>query len=213
MWFALGGALSLAVRAGWGRSAGSGPRQPHVMSMATTGPPPPAGADGSSPVDSLRVQTLRPAQTTAAKPPAKAVVYWMGRDQRVADNWALLHAQHEALAHKLPLHVVFTLTSQPGGHNTLRRLHFLLEGLKEVRGDLRGLDVAFHVLPDPDPAQAVARFARAHAAGLVVAPRRRLRSYCGKVSFVAGLVVVLRPFLARLWAPLSEGQPGGGARL
>ena len=47
--------------------------------------------------------------------------------------------------------------------------------------------------------------------GLVVVNKQRLRSYCGKVSFVAGLVVVLRPFLAGLWAPLGKDQTRGGA--
>jgi hypothetical protein len=31
------------------------------------------------------------------------VVYWMSRDQRVQDNWALLYAQQEALALGVPL--------------------------------------------------------------------------------------------------------------
>ena len=46
---------------------------------------------------------------------------------------------------------------------------------------------------------------------LIVVQKQRLRSYCGKVSFVAGLVVVLRPFLAGLWAPLGKDQSRGGA--
>ena len=44
--------------------------------------------------------------------------------------------------------------------------------------------------------------------------KKRLRSYCGKVSFAAGLVVVLRAFLACLWAPLTAtdgaDDAGGG---
>ena len=46
---------------------------------------------------------------------------------------------------------------------------------------------------------------------LIVVQKQRLRSYCGKVSFVAGLVVVLRPFLAGLWAPLGKDQSRGRA--
>ncbi len=45
------------------------------------------------------------------------VAYWMSRDQRTADNWALLFAQETALAHALPLVVVFCLSdSFPGRH-------------------------------------------------------------------------------------------------
>ena len=37
-----------------------------------------------------------------------------------------------------------------------------------------------------------------------VASRRQVRSYCGKLSFVAGMLAVLRPFLAMLWGALSS---------
>ena len=37
-----------------------------------------------------------------------------------------------------------------------------------------------------------------------VATRRSLRSYCGKLSFVAGMVPTLRPFLGMVWAALSS---------
>jgi len=37
-----------------------------------------------------------------------------------------------------------------------------------------------------------------------VAYRNAVRSYCGKLSFVAGMVPVLRPFLSMLWAALSS---------
>ena len=33
------------------------------------------------------------------------VVYWMSRDQRCADNWALVYAQLRALERSAPLHV------------------------------------------------------------------------------------------------------------
>jgi len=37
------------------------------------------------------------------------VVYWMSRNQLVADNWALLHVQQLALERQVPLAVLFTL--------------------------------------------------------------------------------------------------------
>ncbi len=37
------------------------------------------------------------------------MAYWMNRDQRVQDNWAMLYAQKLALQERLPLHVVFCL--------------------------------------------------------------------------------------------------------
>jgi deoxyribodipyrimidine photo-lyase len=37
------------------------------------------------------------------------VLYWMSRDPRAADNWALLHAQREALTRGVPLVTAFCL--------------------------------------------------------------------------------------------------------
>ena len=37
-----------------------------------------------------------------------------------------------------------------------------------------------------------------------VIPRKTLRSFCGKLSFVAGMVPYLRPFLGMFWAALSS---------
>ena len=38
----------------------------------------------------------------------------------------------------------------------------------------------------------------------VVVPRKSVKSYCGKLSFVAGMVPYLRPFLGMLWAALAS---------
>ena len=43
----------------------------------------------------------------AGNPKKGPVVYWMSRDQRTQDNWALLFAQKEGLKQKEPLAVVF----------------------------------------------------------------------------------------------------------
>lgn len=40
------------------------------------------------------------------------VIYWMERDQRIDDNWALLYAQQEALIRDKPLHIVFFIPRQ-----------------------------------------------------------------------------------------------------
>ena len=37
----------------------------------------------------------------------KSVLYWMSRDKRVDDNWALLAAQSVALSNEVPLIVCF----------------------------------------------------------------------------------------------------------
>ncbi|WAR28769.1 PHR-like protein [Mya arenaria] len=61
----------------------------------------------------------------------KGVVYWMSRDQRVQDNWAMLYAQKLALKLEVPLHVCFCLVPR-FLEATIRHFNFMLEGLKEV---------------------------------------------------------------------------------
>jgi hypothetical protein len=61
----------------------------------------------------------------------RGVVYWMSRDQRVQDNWALLYSQKLALEMKVPLHVYFALVPR-FLDATLRQFAFLLKGLREV---------------------------------------------------------------------------------
>lgn len=63
---------------------------------------------------------------------SRGVLYWMSRDQRVQDNWALLYAQKLALKQNLPLYVCFCMAkSYP--HATYRAYNFLIEGLKEIK--------------------------------------------------------------------------------
>ena len=40
----------------------------------------------------------------------------------------------------------------------------------------------------------------------VVASRRSVRSYCGKLSFIGGMVPYIRPFLSMVWAALSSAS-------
>jgi deoxyribodipyrimidine photo-lyase len=112
---------------------------------------------------------IHPARITALRngpDGAGPVVYWMSRDQRVADNWALLHAQNLALARRAPLAVVFALA--PGFLGaTLRQYAFMLDGLREVGAALERKHIAFALLPG-NPPESVAAFARRHKAACVV---------------------------------------------
>lgn len=60
------------------------------------------------------------------------IVYWMSRDQRMQDNWALLFSQELALKQKAPLAVVFCAVSQFHGA-TIRQYDFILEVCKNWR--------------------------------------------------------------------------------
>lgn len=74
----------------------------------------------------------------------KGVIYWMSRDQRVEYNHALLYAQKLALEKKLPLIVVFLL--QKNFLNApWRHYYFMLQGLKEVKNELKKLNINFYL--------------------------------------------------------------------
>jgi deoxyribodipyrimidine photo-lyase len=71
-----------------------------------------------------------------------AVAYWMSRDQRSRDNWALLFAQDKALEHGVPLLVLFCLVPRFLGA-TLRQYAFMLRGLRELEAHLSEQGIPF----------------------------------------------------------------------
>ena len=75
----------------------------------------------------------------------KCVLYWMVRDKRVNDNWALIEAQNIAIRYKVSLVVCFQFY---GSHRqaNIRQYHFLLEGLKETQQRLDKLQIHFFLL-------------------------------------------------------------------
>jgi deoxyribodipyrimidine photo-lyase len=88
------------------------------------------------------------------------VVYWMHRDQRVKDNWALLYAQHRAK--ETGSHVVVVFCLVPSFLDaTLRQYDFMLKGLQEVTDSLRKYSVPF-VLLLGEPTKEIPEFVRKH---------------------------------------------------
>ncbi|XP_074658072.1 deoxyribodipyrimidine photo-lyase-like [Tubulanus polymorphus] len=90
-----------------------------------------------------RVRVLSKAQDIPDA--SRGVVYWMARDQRLHDNWAVLYAQRLALKLKLPLHVCFCLVPK-FLEATIRHYGFMLSGLREIERDCRRLNISFHLL-------------------------------------------------------------------
>ena len=72
--------------------------------------------------------------TSRAITKGKPVIYWMSRDQRVQDNWAMLYAQQCAKEADAPLAVCFSLVEEYLGAG-LRQFGFMLRGLKEVEAE------------------------------------------------------------------------------
>ncbi|XP_053294973.1 CPD photolyase [Pleuronectes platessa] len=92
----------------------------------------------------MRLRVL--SNTEKMKQGSEGVLYWMSRDQRVQDNWALIYAQKLAMKKNLPLHVCFCWFVPKSELSTLRRYSFMLEGLKEVAKECKALDIQFHLL-------------------------------------------------------------------
>ena len=94
------------------------------------------------------------------------VVYWMSRDQRVNDNWALLFSQEMALKHKAPLAVVFCLVPRFLGA-TKRQYGFMLKGLQEVEQDLAQMSIPFYLLTG-SPEEEIPNYVAKYAIGVLV---------------------------------------------
>lgn len=75
----------------------------------------------------------------------KGVIYWMFRDQRLHDNWAMLYAQKLALKNEVPLHVCFCRLPK-FLDATIRHFDFIFKGLQEIEADCKKLDIEFHFL-------------------------------------------------------------------
>ncbi|MGD8509955.1 MAG: deoxyribodipyrimidine photo-lyase, partial [Syntrophobacterales bacterium] len=112
-------------------------------------------------VDPRRVRTVK--HGSVGRGP---VCYWMSRDQRVNDNWALLFAQELASERKVPLGVVFSLA--PRFLNaTLRQYGFMLKGLREVERRLAKLNIPFFLLVG-SPEEQLPAFLTQHQIGDLV---------------------------------------------
>jgi len=108
-----------------------------------------------------RIHIVNPGETASGP-----VVYWMSRDQRVNDNWALIHAANEARKRRAPLAVVFNLVPEFLGA-TVRQYDFMLNGLREIEKSLQKLSIPF-VLLTGKPATNIPLFLKKTGAGLLV---------------------------------------------
>jgi len=82
------------------------------------------------------------------------VAYWMSRDQRVKDNWALIFSQE--ISNNNEVIVVFNLVPQ-FSEAALRQYNFMLEGLKEVEENLKEKNIPFYIFTGK-PANNIVKF-------------------------------------------------------
>lgn len=133
--------------------------------------------------DKGRVNPLRIRVVKEGDRGSGPIVYWMSRDQRARDNWALLHAQDIAIEMKRPLEVVFCLTEDFPG-SSLRHHDFMLRGLGEVAEDLRSRNISFRIRLG-NPGEEMGRYCNEVEPGTVVvdfSPIRVHRNWVRKLT-------------------------------
>jgi deoxyribodipyrimidine photo-lyase len=112
-------------------------------------------------VDQRRVRWLKEAELAVGP-----VVYWMSRDQRAHDNWALLYAMEEAKKRKTECLVIFCFLPHFLGA-IKRQYDFMLAGLEQVESILKKKDISFTLLKG-EPAEEIPAYLRKKRAGLLV---------------------------------------------
>jgi deoxyribodipyrimidine photo-lyase len=112
-------------------------------------------------INEKRIRLLRKGTETAGP-----VIYWMSRDQRVHDNWALLFAQKLALEKKRNLVVTFSLVPE-FLNATARQYDFMLKGLMEAEKELKRQNIPFIILMG-GPSEAIPKFIKEHKASTLV---------------------------------------------
>lgn len=93
-----------------------------------------APSDNTTSVQSSRIRILKERSRPLDRE-VGPVVYWMFRDQRIRDNWALIHAVDQGNKANAPVAVAFNLFDQFLGAKA-RQLGFMLRGLKQLQEDV-----------------------------------------------------------------------------
>ena len=112
------------------------------------------------------VHTARVRQLQAGEPGNGPVLYWMSRDQRIEDNWALLFARELAASRGRSVAIVFCLAPSFMGA-TKRQYEFMLRGLEEVSRQGRRKGYPLELLQGDPGDEAARAAARQGAAALV----------------------------------------------
>ena len=94
------------------------------------------------------------------------VAYWMSRDQRANDNWALHHSQQLAAQRKVPLIVVFCMVPEFLGA-TVRQYAFMIKGLQETEQNLESKNITFNLLCGLPEIELV-KFVKRHKIGILI---------------------------------------------
>ncbi|MCQ1534289.1 deoxyribodipyrimidine photo-lyase [Methanosarcina sp. KYL-1] len=148
-----------------------------------------------------RIRTLKPGK--AGDGP---VAYWMSRDQRVEDNWALLFARGMAFDSGVPVVVLFCLADEFLGAGG-RQYVFMLKGLQELEQALAEKNIPFFFLRG-DPGKTIPLFVKKYGIGTLVTDFSPLRIKRGWAEQAAsGLEVPFYEVDAHNVVPCWEASP------
>jgi len=111
------------------------------------------------------------------------VIYWMQREQRVHDNWALIYAQEKAIEMNSSLYVIFNIVPT-FLDATLRQYDFMIQGLSEVDHELKRHNINF-ILTLGDPQNEIPKYLNSINASLLVSDFNPLKIVRYWKKFVA----------------------------
>lgn len=115
---------------------------------------------------------------------AGGVLYWMDREMRLNDNWALIRAVELAKRHKTSICVVYNLVSDYLGGGR-RQLDFKLSALKQLETDFTAKNIPFFVVTEKDCVSELHELIKKFEIGYVVTdmnPSRINRSWKTKLA-------------------------------
>ena len=116
------------------------------------------------------------------------VVYWMQRDQRAHDNWALLYSQHIAIENNEQLIVIFNLVPD-FLKATIRQYGFMIKGLQQVERELRKHNILFE-LTFGNPGDEIPKYLKRINASLLVTdfnPLKIIKEWKDSVAVKIGI--------------------------
>ncbi len=129
---------------------------------------------------SINPQRIKTVKSGSCK--SGPVTYWMSREQRIHDNWALIHAIDIACKMEKKLRIVFCLTDN--FHEAgLRHYDFMLRGLAKCSKEAGKFNIPFDLIPG-DPGQTLPLWLEKNNASHVITdfdPLRIKRSWQDKV--------------------------------
>ena len=128
-------------------------------------------------IDPKRIRTLKAGTFTG-----HSVLYWMNRDKRVDDNWALIAAQSLALKKHVPLIVCFQYVGNFLEAN-IRQYGFLFKGLEELKIKLNRLNIEF-VLVQDTAHNALPRIIHERSVGSLIVDHNPLKVYQKRLNNV-----------------------------